>query len=122
MSYGKPPAQQLRARTIKEGVEDYIGEADMRHDPVISFLNRRFPYGLSERTHGLPLPNDLDMAQAALEQSVTPVCYQQMGDRMDPMSRLIDPAHEQYSFFIHSDEDGWHRAGTDSPIFDQQTA
>ncbi len=123
MSHGKPPAQVLRARTTEEGMKDYIGEADMRRgDAIISFLNGRFPFGLSSTSDGLPLPNDLDMAKAALERSVTPVCYRQSRDQIDPTSKLIDPACDQYSYFLHSEEDGWHRVGPDSPIFDQQAA
>jgi hypothetical protein len=111
MSFGKPPAQQLRARTVEQGIEDY------RSDEVIRFLNQRLPYGLAGTTEGLPLPNDLDMARAALQQSVTPLCYERHGANIDPASRLISPACDVFSYFLHSEEEGWYRATPDSDIF-----
>ncbi len=117
MSFGKLPAQELRARTIEEGLADYEGEADMRRDEIISFLNRRFPYGLDRETHGLMLPNELDMAQAAIQRSVTAICYERHGANITPTSRLIDPNCDMFSYFLHSEEIGWYRATPDSPIF-----
>ena len=122
MSFGKLPAQELRARTVAEGLSDYEGEADMRRDEVVSLLNRRFPYGLDRKTHGLMLPNELDMAQAAIQRSVTAICYERHGANINPASRLIDPTCEMFSYFLYSEEVGWYRVTPDSAIFFDEAA
>jgi hypothetical protein len=117
MSFGKLPAQELRARTVAEGLSDYRSEADMRRDEVVSLLNRRFPYGLDGKTHGLMLPNELDMAKAAIQRSVTAFCHERHGANINATSRLINPACEMFSYFLYSEETGWYRVTPDSAIF-----
>jgi len=113
MSYGKPPAQVLRAPTIEAGLMDHAEQASLVNDELIELLNERFPKGLESRMAALLLPNEIDMARAAIthqQVSMGSFCLERYSGEIFSDSKLINPAVDKYSLlrFCH-EEESWYR-------------
>ncbi len=135
MSYGRPSRQDLQAQVRgTQGLEEVEEERQRKgkwwwenrhYNDVVALLNYGFLHGLpGGKTRGLILPNELDMAQATLRQMLDQgpvhgigVCYEKLS--LNPNSRLVDPDHEQVSYYLFCEKRGWYVVCPAADIFDE---